>query len=113
MLFNSIQFLIFFPIVTVLFFLLPYRYRWLHLLLASCIFYMAFIPIYILILLLTIVIDYIAGIVIERSTGSRRKFFLSLSIVANVGVLAFFKYYNFFIDNGNDLLHSLGMTTSP
>lgn len=99
MLFNSFEFLIFFPVVTVLFFLIPHRYRWLHLLLASCGFYMAFIPVYILILLLTIVIDYYAGILIENAQGSQRRFYLAMSLVANIGVLAVFKYYNFFIDN--------------
>ena len=44
MLFNSIEFLIFFPIVTLLFFVLPHKYRWFHLLAASCVFYMFFIP---------------------------------------------------------------------
>src|SRR6185437_11302533 len=96
MLFNSFEFLLFFPIVTFLYFLLPHKLRWFHLLVASCIFYMAFVPVYILILLLTIVIDYIAGILIENAVGARRKWFLVMSIVANVGVLVVFKYYNFF-----------------
>jgi D-alanyl-lipoteichoic acid acyltransferase DltB (MBOAT superfamily) len=112
MLFNSIEFLIFFPVVTILFFLLPHKYRWFHLLVASCVFYAAFIPVYILILFFTIVIDYIAGIMIENAQGKRRKSFLALSIVANVGVLAFFKYYNFFIDNVNELLHLSGSNTA-
>lgn len=110
MLFNSIEFLIFFPVVTLLYFLLPHSLRWLHLLLASCFFYISFIPVYILILFFTIIIDYVAGILIEQATEKkRRKRFLVLSIVANVGVLAVFKYYNFFIDNTNDLLLSLGV----
>jgi len=92
MLFNSIQFLIFFPVVTILYFLLPQRFRWLHLLIASCIFYMYFVPIYILILLGTIIIDYIAGIMIEKAQGRRRKAFLVMSLVANIGVLSVFKY---------------------
>lgn len=108
MLFNSFAFLLFFPIVTLLFFVLPHKYRWFHLLLASCIFYSYFIPIYILILFFTILIDYYAGIFIERLSGAKRKQFLILSIVANVGVLAFFKYYNFFIDNVNSLAHHFG-----
>lgn len=112
MLFNSFEFLVFFPIVTALFFLLPHRFRWLHLLLASCAFYMAFIPAYILILFLTIVIDYIAGIMIEKAQGAQRKFYLAMSLVANIGVLAVFKYYNFFIDNVNTLLHLGSPTTS-
>ena len=95
MLFNSIQFLIFFPIVTILYFVLPHRFRWFLLLAASCYFYMVFKPVYILILGFTIVIDYFAGIFIEKSQGKQRKFYLIMSLVANIGVLAIFKYYNF------------------
>lgn len=112
MLFNSLQFLLFFPIVTIIYFLLPYRYRWLHLLIASCIFYMAFIPIYIVILFFTIIIDYIAGIMIENSAAKRRRLFLIASIVANVGVLAVFKYYNFFAANIDTLFYSMHITTT-
>jgi len=95
MLFNSYAFAIFFPVVTITYFALPHRWRWLLLLVASCYFYMAFIPVYILILFFTIGVDYVAGIAIEGARGSRRKLFLVASIVANVGVLAFFKYFNF------------------
>jgi alginate O-acetyltransferase complex protein AlgI len=112
MLFNSLQFLVFFPVVTLIYFLLPHTWRWLHLLIASCIFYMYFIPIYILILIFTIIIDYIAGIMIENASGRRRKAFLVMSIVANVGVLALFKYYNFFTANINELFHTTGLTTT-
>lgn len=90
MIFNSLEFFIFFPIVTGLYFILPYRWRWALLLLASCVFYMAFIPKYILILLATIVVDYIAGIYIEKAEGRRRKWYLIASIISNVGFLAFF-----------------------
>jgi len=99
MLFNSTEFAIFFPVVTALYFLVPHRFRWLLLLIASCAFYMAFIPSYLLILVFTIVVDYFAGIQIERSLGARRKQMLNLSICANVGVLAVFKYFNFFNSN--------------
>ncbi|GAA4321296.1 MBOAT family O-acyltransferase [Flaviaesturariibacter amylovorans] len=102
MLFNSFEFLLFFPIVTLIFFLLPHKWRWLHLLIASCIFYMAFIPVYILILIFTIIIDYYAGIFIEEAEGKRRKWWLGASLVANVGILVVFKYYNFFISNINE-----------
>ena len=99
MLFNSFEFLLFFPLVTIIYFMLPHKFRWFHLLLASCVFYMAFIPVYILILFFTIIIDYIAGILIENANGARRKMFLVMSLVANIGVLAYFKYYNFFVEN--------------
>ena len=99
MLFNSLDFVGFFFIVTALFFVLPHKYRWLLLLMSSCYFYMDFIPIYILVLGFTIVVDYFAGILIEKSAGAKRKWFLRMSIVANVGILGFFKYFNFINDN--------------
>jgi alginate O-acetyltransferase complex protein AlgI len=101
MLFNSIDFLIFFLIVTTIYFILPHKFKWFHLLLASCYFYMVFVPVFIIILGFTIVIDYYSGILIESSSGHRKKQFLIISIIANVGVLAVFKYYNFFIENLN------------
>jgi D-alanyl-lipoteichoic acid acyltransferase DltB (MBOAT superfamily) len=105
MLFNSFNFLIFSPVVTLLYFLLPHRFRWFHLLMASCVFYMFFKPIYILILVFTIVIDYFAGIYLEKITDKKKKRgFLILSICANVGVLAVFKYYNFLNQNLTALL---------
>lgn len=61
MLFNSFSFLVFLPTVTLLYFLLPHRFRWMLLLAASCLFYMAFIPVYILVLFVTILIDYTAS----------------------------------------------------
>ncbi|MFM7021709.1 MAG: MBOAT family O-acyltransferase [Flavobacteriales bacterium] len=104
MLFNSLEFALFFPLVTILYFVLPHRFRWMHLLIASCAFYMFFIPVYILILFFTIIIDYYAGIFIEESLDEvNRKRWLVVSIIANVGVLCIFKYYNFFIDNVNEL----------
>ncbi|MCC6181483.1 MAG: MBOAT family protein [Bacteroidia bacterium] len=100
MLFNSLSFLIFFPVVTILFFLLPYNKRWMLLLAASCYFYMYFKPIYILILFFTIIIDYYAGIYLEKiKDDKKRKWFLIASLIANIGVLAIFKYYNFLEDN--------------
>lgn len=99
MLFNSWQFLIFFPLVTILYFILPHRFRWFLLLSASCFFYMAFIPIYILILAATIITDYFAGIFIEKTNGRQRLLFLLLSIIANVAFLSFFKYFNFLNHN--------------
>ncbi len=70
---------------------------------------MAFIPLYIVILAGTIVIDYFAGIFIETATGKKRKVLLLVSLIANVGILMVFKYYNFFIDNINPLLNEIGL----
>lgn len=113
MLFNSIQFLVFFLLVAVIYFLLPHRFRWIHLLGASCIFYCAFIPVYILVLFFLILIDYFAGLFIEQAMGRRRKLFLLVSLVANLSVLAVFKYADFFIDNINALLTFLNLTSHP
>jgi alginate O-acetyltransferase complex protein AlgI len=109
MLFNSLAFLLFFPLVTLIFFLLPHRFRWAHLLLASCFFYASFVPIYLLILAFTIAVDYAAGLLIERAAGRWRKTFLLASIVANVGVLCVFKYWNFMNHNLTVVLGALGM----
>ena len=112
MLFNSLQFALFFVIVTCLYFALPHKKRWLLLLLASCWFYVAFIPVYLLILGFTIVVDYFAGRLIENAAGTRRKWYLIMSLIANIGVLGVFKYYNFFIDNINSVFNAAGSSTS-
>lgn len=109
MLFNSAEFIFFFTLVTAVYFLLPYRWRWVHLLAASCYFYMLFIPIYILILGFTIVVDYVAGILIEEARGRKRKTLLFLSLAANIGVLAVFKYYNFFVGNLSEVTRLLNI----
>lgn len=100
MLFNSLSFALFFPIVTLLYFLFPHKYRWALLLFASCFFYMFFKPVYILILAFTIVIDYYAGILLESEPDLvKKKKYLVMSLIANIGVLAVFKYYNFLNTN--------------
>lgn len=104
MLFNSIQFLIFFPIVVFLYFILPHRFRWSMLLLASCYFYMSFVPVYILVLILLIVIDYISGICIERTENQKtKKIYLLVSIISTCLILFIFKYFNFFNSNFESL----------
>lgn len=95
MLFNSFSFFVFFIVVTPLYFLLPHKYRWILLLLASCVFYMFFIPAYILVLIFLIVVDYFAGIGIEKSEGKNKKRWLLAGVISTVGVLVFFKYFNF------------------
>ena len=108
MLFNSFSFLLFFLIVTAAYFLLPHRYRWMLLLAASCTFYMFFIPVYILVLAGTIVVDYFAGIWIADTQDPRKKKrFLSLSVASVCAVLFVFKYFNFFAENVSSLAAAL------
>ncbi len=112
MLFNSLSFAFFFVIVTLLYYIFPHKNRWFLLLAASCYFYMAFVPIYVLILAFTIVIDYIAGIYIEKAQGKQRKLLLVISLIANIGVLAVFKYYNFLNGNITFLAESFNLTNN-
>ena len=70
---------------------------------------MAFVPIYILILAFTIIIDYIAGILIEKAAGTKRKLYLIISLIANIGVLVVFKYYNFLNENFSFLMKGFGV----
>ena len=113
MIFNSIDFLIFFPIVTTAYFLLPHRFRWIWLLAASCYFYMSFIPAYLLVLALTISVDYLSVRAIERSTTPAfKKTYLATSIVMTGLILFIFKYFNFFNTNVAALAHTVGWNYS-
>ncbi|OGX53748.1 MAG: alginate O-acetyltransferase [Omnitrophica WOR_2 bacterium RIFOXYA12_FULL_38_10] len=97
MLFNSIQFLIFFPVVVIVYFLIDQKYRWIFLLVASYYFYMCWEPGYLLLIILSTLIDYFAAIMMGRhSEKSKRKIYLILSLFTNLSLLAIFKYYNFF-----------------
>lgn len=100
MAFISWQFALFFGIVTTLYFLIPFRFRWLLLLIAGCIFYISFIPVYILLLFFLIIVDFIAGLLIEKAQSkSKKKLLLIVSILSTVSVLFVFKYFNFFMLN--------------
>ncbi len=111
MLFNSLHYIFFLPAVVILYYLLANRFRWILLLLASCLFYMVFKPEYILILSAIILIDYFSGIYIEQAEGRKRKTLLIVSILSNVSLLAFFKYYNFANTLFGTLMWKLGSAT--
>jgi len=100
MLFNSLDFLVFFPVVVCIYFATPHRFRWVLLLAASYYFYMSWKAEYGLLLLLTTFIDYYAAILIGRSTTKVKRFqYLALSLGSNLGLLFVFKYFNFFNDS--------------
>ena len=106
--FNSIEYLIFFPIVLALYFAFEHKYRWLILLIASCIFYMSWNWHYIFLILFSALIDYFVAIKIGEITNKQhRKLYLYLSLVTNLGLLFVFKYFNFFISNVETFLQSL------
>src|ERR1700685_2082977 len=106
MLFNTPQFFVFLAIVLILFYTAPRSWRKYILLAASYFFYMSFIPKFILLLLSLTAIDYTAARWISATQSPRsRKIALITSVAANLGLLGFFKYYNFFASNIAHLLH--------
>src|ERR1700722_5005115 len=106
MLFNTPQFFAFLAIVLLLFYCAPRSWRKYILLAASYFFYMSFIPKFILLLLTLTAIDYTAARWISATQSARsRKTALVISLAANLGLLGFFKYYNFFAANIAHLFH--------
>ena len=105
MLFNSFQYWMFFLIVAVLFYSMPFRIGKVLLLLASYVFYMWWDPRFIVLILTSTVVDYFLGIWLEVTSGRRKKFLLAISLVVNLGFLGFFKYYDFFAGSLAGLLH--------
>ncbi|HZW03607.1 MAG TPA: MBOAT family protein [Anaerolineaceae bacterium] len=111
MLFNSAEFLIFFPIVVALFFALPQRYRWVLLLAASYYFYIAWKAEYVVLIMLSTLVDYFAGRQMAQiADRSRRKKYLILSLGIHLSILFAFKYFNFFSDSLRALFTSLELT---
>jgi alginate O-acetyltransferase complex protein AlgI len=99
MLFNSVDFFIFFPVVAWLAYAVPRSWRWLLLLVASGVFYAWFVPAYLAILGGMILLDYCTGLLIARSTSRWRRLWLLASLTGNLGLLAVFKYWNFAVAN--------------
>src|ERR1700679_3073796 len=104
MLFNTIPFFIFLAVVLVVFYAAPRSWRRVILLLASYYFYLSWNYKFVVLLLGLTVVDFGAAIAIERAPVGRKKLFLLVSLAANLGMLGFFKYYNFFADNLAQLL---------
>jgi len=106
MLFNSYQYLLFFPLVVMLYFAFPYRWRWGLLLAASYYFYMCWKVEYIFLIIASTLVDYYAGIMMGKTTNkSKRKKYLILSIIVNLGILFSFKYLNFFSTSVNEVFN--------
>src|SRR3989339_515424 len=105
MLFNSLHFLIFFPLVVVLYFSIHHKYRWILLLVSSYYFYMSWKAEYIILIIISTLIDYFVGLKIEQTDNqSKRKRYLIFSLASNLGILFLFKYFNFFSDSFRVLL---------
>ena len=110
MLFNSLQFLIFFPIVVFLYYLIPFSKRWIVLLISSYYFYMCWKPEYIILIVVSTLIDYYAALHMgKHKEKSKRKKFLLLSLFSNLGLLFAFKYFNFFNNSFGELFDSFNL----
>jgi alginate O-acetyltransferase complex protein AlgI len=109
MLFNSIEFLIFLPIVLLLVYVFPARARWMILLGASYAFFLSWVPQYVALLLVTTVTAYLCALKMEGEERPRaRRLYLWASIGVNLGILGVFKYFNFFSDNLRGALGLIG-----
>ena len=114
MLFNSFQFIVFLPLVIILYYLLPHKIRWILLLAASYYFYMAWKPEYILLIVGSTIINYLSGILIEwQKDEKKRKTYLILSLFINLGLLFTFKYFNFFNRELGDIYTALTKNEYP
>ncbi len=100
MLFNTYQYLFFLPLVVILYYVIPHRYRWILLLGASYYFYMCWKAEYLILILASTGIDYWASLRMSRHREKKkRKKYLILSLFTNLGILFLFKYFNFFSDS--------------
>ncbi len=114
--FVSFQFLLFFPIVGLIYFAIPHKFHWIWLLAASYYFLMSWNPYYAILLFLSTITTWLSGFLIGRSAEfpnlrhpARKKLWLILSLVFNLGILFVFKYLNFFCELSAALLHTFGV----
>ena len=113
MLFNSLSFLAFFPLVVLVYFLLPRRTRWVWLLAASYYFYMCWNARYVLLIATSTVVTYACALGMERVQGrGGRRLVMLAGLCVNLGILGFFKYSGFFINLLGRGFGALGVTLS-
>ena len=111
MLFNSLSYAIFLPIIFILYWLLPHKYRWILLLIASYYFYMSWNAKYVFLIFFTTLISYISSLLIEKYQD-KKKLILFISIFICIGILIFFKYLNFFFEIINEILNIFNIHTN-
>lgn len=114
MAFHSFSFLLFFPIVTLVYFSLPGKIRWLFLLAASYYFYMCWNARYVFLIALSTIITYVCARLTDSLKDTKpRLLTILLGLSSNLGILFFFKYYRFSIELFNRVFSHLGMPTLP
>ena len=111
MLFNTIDFAIFLPLIVVFYYLIPHKYRWTLLLAASYYFYMSWKVEYIFLIIASTLVDYISGLRMGKLADRRSRLpWLILSLSVNLGLLFSFKYFNFTTENLNFLFQKVGLS---
>lgn len=124
MLFNSLNFLVFFPVVVLIYFLFPHKIRYIWLLFTSYFFYMCWNPIYALLLLASTLITYFSALAMEgaeilfkgeeerklRSRVKAKNFIVGISFLLNLSMLFFYKYFEFAVDSINVILENMHVT---
>lgn len=112
MLFNSLSYAIFLPLVFIIYWLLPNKYRWILLLIASYYFYMSWNAKYVFLIFITTFTSYLCAILIEKNR-EHKKLILTITLLVCLGILFVFKYFNFFFESINYLLgnklHSISL----
>ena len=110
------EFLLFFPVVVLIYFIIPHKVRWVWLLLASYYFYMSWNPKYALLMGTSTVITYLCGILIGRTQQKKsknqifmKKLWVVLSLVLNLAILFFFKYFDFAVSSINSIFSYLNL----
>lgn len=117
MLFNSLQFLLYFPIVALFYFLIPFRFRWIWLLGASYYFYMNWNPKYALLIMTSTIITYLSGRYLEKISEMEdrvrrvklKKWCVGISFSSNLAILFFYKYFNFVNESVSAVFTKLGI----
>lgn len=110
MLFNSLPYILFLPLVVALYYLLPNRLRWILLLVSSYAFYMFWKPEFLLLILTITFIDYFSALEMQKQSAQKsKKIYLLVSLGANLGLLLLFRYFNFFSDSLSVMTANLGI----
>lgn len=110
MLFNSFAFAIFLPVVFILYWIIPNRYRWGVLLLSSYYFYMHWDAKFVFLILIVTTISFFCGLLIDKTeVKSKKRVYLLFSIICSLGVLFIFKYFNFFFESLSQMANYFGI----
>lgn len=114
MLFNSFAFAVFLPVVFILYWALPHRFRWILMLVASYYFYMSWNAKYVFLILFTTIISYAAARFLDKeSSKKKKKWILAGSAILCLGVLFFFKYFNFVSESVANVFSLFAIQLNP